>query len=347
MSAAPLPTIAVIVPNWNDARFLPRCLRSVLEQETPADQLIIVDDASTDNSVALIRQIISGNSRAELIVNASNLGVYGAVDRALERARSDYVLFLAANDFVLPGIFTRARDCLSRSPGIGLWSAMVWRVDEADNLVRLHPSPVIALRDRVFSPEECVKLAHRVGNWFTGTTLIYRRDAVQAADAFDPAYRGAADLITALVVASRHGVAYTPEPFGAFRIHAGSHSSSTLSDVARLEAMLDRLAVRGPELSPQLFTKAFVERIVLRYRFAAVRESAGTAISTVAARFSGWRRLALDFIDRWVPRKLERLRVALAFAILSPFDLWPTLMNRLLGWVIVRLRIGLSGEALP
>lgn len=346
-NSLPAPTIAVIVPNWNDARFLPRCLGSVLEQETPADQLVVVDDGSTDDSVSLIRTIISSNNRAQLIVNASNLGVYQAVDRGLERVRCDYVLFLAANDFVLPGIFARAKTCLSRSPGVGLWSAMVWRVDEADNVVRLHPSPVIALNDREYSPEQCVELANRIGNWFTGTTLIYRRDALQAAGAFDPAFRGAADFITALEVASHHGAAYSPEPFGAFRIHTGSHSSATLSDMVRLDAMLDRLAARGPELAPRMFSTAFVERTALRYRFAAVRESAGAAIPAVVPKVSGWRCTALVLVERLVPRRLGTLRVALVFAILRPFDILPTLWYRIVGWAIVRARLSLRRATPP
>ena len=199
------PKIAVIVPNRNDSRYLPRCIRSILEQEDPPDELIVVDDQSTDNSVALIRSLIAGQSWARLIESPVHLGTYGALDEALKIAQSEYVLFLSANDFVLPGIFARARSCLARHPGAGLWSAMGWLVDEEDRLIRLHLSPVIALRDAYFSPAQCLRLAHRFGNWFIGPTLIYHRDALEAAGRFDPAYMGWSDLLTALIVANRQG----------------------------------------------------------------------------------------------------------------------------------------------
>ncbi|MGH8671271.1 MAG: glycosyltransferase family 2 protein, partial [Burkholderiales bacterium] len=229
------PSIAVIVPNRNDARFLPRCLRSVLEQATPPEELIVVDDASTDDSVAIIKSLIQSYPRVQLFVNPVNIGANRTVNDSLGRARSEYVLLLSANDYVLPGIFSRAKTCLARSPGAGLWSAMAWLVDEDDRLIRLHPSPVVALNDTFLPPERCIKLAHRFGNWFTGTTLIYHRDTLSAVGGFDPSYGAPADLFTALTIASQRGAAYTPEPFAAIRIHAGSYSSRDLSDIAGLD----------------------------------------------------------------------------------------------------------------
>jgi cellulose synthase/poly-beta-1,6-N-acetylglucosamine synthase-like glycosyltransferase len=77
---AAMPRIAVIVPNHNDSRYLPRCIRSILEQEAPPDELILIDDRSTDDSVAVIRSLIAGRREARLIENPVNLGPYGAVD---------------------------------------------------------------------------------------------------------------------------------------------------------------------------------------------------------------------------------------------------------------------------
>ena len=262
------PSIAVILPNRNDARYLPRCLRSVLEQEVQPDELIVIDDQSTDDSAAVIRSLIAGHAHARLLENPVNLGVYGAVDEGLKHSRSEYALFLASNDFVLPGIFARAKSCLARAPGAGLWSALAWIVDEEDRPLRLHPSPVVALHDAYLDAHRCIEFAHRFGNWFTGTTVIYRRDAFEAAGRFDPVYMGMADLFTALVIASRHGAAYTPEPFAAIRKHADSYLTRTLSDPAGLEDILERICAHGRRTAPELFTGEFVERTVRRFRSA-------------------------------------------------------------------------------
>ena len=340
MNGAPArePSIAVIVPNRNDARYLPRCLRSVLEQQVPPDELIVIDDRSTDDSAAVIRSLIAGHSYAQLLENPVNLGVYGAVDEGLKRSRSEYALFLASNDFVLPGIFARAKACLARAPGAGVWSALAWIIDEEDRPLRLHPSPVVALRDTHIPAQRCIEYAHRLGNWFTGTTLIYRRDALEAAGRFDPVYMGMADLFTALIVAGRHGAAYTPDPYAAIRRHADSYLARTLSDPAGLEDILERICAHGRRTAPELFTPVFVERTVRRFHSASVRTTGGATLGAIAERSRGSVARALRAADRILPASWRLPRVVLAFLILRPFDLASTVWYRALGWAWVRLR---------
>jgi cellulose synthase/poly-beta-1,6-N-acetylglucosamine synthase-like glycosyltransferase len=333
------PSIAVVLPNHNDAHHLSRAVRSVLDQSAGADELIIIDDKSTDDSVPLIRSLIAGRANACLIENPVNLGVYGAVDVGLDRSRSDWVLFLAANDFVLPGIFERARASIARTPQVGLWSALSWMVDEEGRPVRLHPSPIVALRDRYLGPERCVRLAMRLGNWFTGPTLMYRREALEEAGRFDPAYMGMSDLHTALVIASRHGAAYSPAAYGVIRDHAGSYSGKTLADPAALDRMLEGMANHGRRAAPSLFTPAFVERTARRVHWTSVRRTGSATLEAFARRSPLLRMVAR------LPG--GRLRLAASFAVMRPFDILPTLWYRVLGWLCVRLRVrwGASRES--
>jgi len=166
---------------------------------------------------------------------------------------------------------------------------MAWLVNDEDRVIRLHSSPVIALADAYFPPEQCLRLAHRHGSWFTGPTLIYHRDTLEAAGRFDPAYMGLSDLLTALIVAGRRGAAYSPVPLGSFRIHGGSYLSRTLMDNANVETILDRLRKRGPPLAPGLFTGEFLERTALRFRFASLRSCKGANIANVAKKCTGFR----------------------------------------------------------
>jgi glycosyltransferase involved in cell wall biosynthesis len=332
------PSIAVIVPNWNDSRYLPRCLGSVFDQPVPPDELIVVDDQSTDDSDAVIRGLIEGRPGARLIRNPVNLGVYGAIHEGLKHSRSEYALFLASNDFVLPGIFERAKRCIARSPGVGLWSAMAWIVDEDDRPLRMHPSPVVSLRDRFFSPQECIELAYRHGNWFTGTTLIFRRGPLDEAGGFDKLYMGLSDLLTALIVASRHGAAYSPVPLCAMRKHAEGHLDRTLGEPGRLEYILSRLLEFGSRTAPELFSPEFSERTVRRLRFASIRSSGARTMREVAWHSPGWAGGMLLFVDRYLPRAWRLPRVAFTFVILRPFDVVPTLWYRFLGWIFVRSR---------
>jgi glycosyltransferase involved in cell wall biosynthesis len=338
------PRITVIVPNRNDSRYLLRCIRSILEQQDSSDELIVVDDQSTDNSVAVIRSLIAGQQGARLIENPINLGTYGALDEGLKIARSEYVTFLASNDFMLQGFLANARSCLARHPGAGIWSARGCLVDEEDQLIRVSFSPVLALRDAYFSPEQCVRLAHRFVSWFGGAATIYRRDTLELAGRFDPAYMGLSDLVTTLIVASQRGAAYSPALLSAYRIHSGGNFSRTMADSANVEAIIDRLHERGPALAPGLFTSGFLERIALRFRFELVRASKGGNIPNIATKYSGFRRFALNRIDRMLPSTFHRARVALTFFVLLPFDILPALWNRLLGGAVISLWLRLQGR---
>ena len=341
------PTITVIVPNYNDSRHLPRCLRSILDQQDGPQQLMVIDDKSTDDSVALIRYLIDDDPRATLVENPVNLGVNRTVSEALARVTTDYALFLSANDFLLPGIFTHARRALARAPGAGLWSSMAWLVDEDDQPIRLHPSPVVALCDAYLPPQECARLAHRLGSWFACTTVIYHRDTLRVIGGFDPVYGAPADLFAALAVSGRQGAVFSPEPFATIRIHQGSYSSRAMSDIAGVGRLLDELRARAPRLAPQMFTPAFLGRTVKRFHFACIRSTGGMALPDVAARTGAGSRVALLAIHRLVPQKFASVRVALAFFVLRPFELLPTLWYRLLGWMLVRIRLKLRGQAAP
>jgi glycosyltransferase involved in cell wall biosynthesis len=147
------PRIAVIVPNRNDSRHLSRCIRSLLEQDDAPDELIVVDDQSTDeraaHPVAHLRTI-----PARLLQNPERLGTNGALNRGSMR-RAANTCCSCRRTISCSCLFARAREGLARHPG-RLWSALGWLVDEDDRVIRLHRSPVIALRDAYISPEECV-----------------------------------------------------------------------------------------------------------------------------------------------------------------------------------------------
>ena len=334
---ARVPSICVIVPNYNDARFISRCLRSVLDQDVGPDELVVVDDHSSDDSVAIIRALIGAHPGAVIVENPANLGTYGAVDAGLARSQSDYVLFLSANDFVLPGIFARAKACLARFPGTGLWSAMGWIVDESDCPLRLQSLAVVSLADRHFGPQECRQMAWRLGSWFTGTTAIYRRATLEAAGRFDPAYGGLSDLISALIVTGKEGAVFSPEPYAVIRQHSGSYLSKTLGDARVLGPLLDRLRERGAAIAPELFTARFFERSAQRFVFAAIRATGGERIAEYLALCGGMQRRLLTLLDTLVPRSFGLLRIAGAFLVLRPFDIAPSVWNRYLGtWLVSR-----------
>jgi len=323
-------SVAVIIPNYNDAKYISRSVRSVMMQSLAPDEVIVVDDCSTDNSIEAIRELQLEFPSLKLIKHALNLGVYGALATGRAATTSEYVMFVAANDFLLQGLIAQAKHCLEKHPGVGLWSAMGWRVDEEDKLLGPVWLAVPHMKSKYFSADQCRSMASRFGSWFAGPSVIYNRAIMEGVGAFNPDYFGLADLICALMVASKAGAVFSPEPFVVIRMHADSYRLSTYSQATALVKIFERLSSHAPIVCPELFDSSFISRTVRRYVFAAVNASSGQVLlgfETVLPRVTSY---ALLWIQKFIPSKLKFARIALAFVVLRYFDFVVSLWNRVL-----------------
>src|SRR5262245_42051285 len=99
------PSISVILPNFNHGKFVGAALRALLSQSRAPAEIIFIDDASTDDSLSVIREIAATNPCIRVIENATNLGVVRSQQRGLEIATGDFIYLAAADDWVMPGFF--------------------------------------------------------------------------------------------------------------------------------------------------------------------------------------------------------------------------------------------------
>jgi len=341
-----MPTIAVVIPNRNDSAYLSNCFESILRQSVRPDQIIFVDDYSSDDSLLKARSQLGVLDGVTILANTSCLGTMGALNAGLKQVHCDYVLFLSSNDYLMDRIIERAKLSISKFEKPGIWSAMVWARDEHSPIKYIYPSPVIALKDRYFSPDECVNLAMKLGNWFTGTTILFHRETLQGIGGFDVEYRGLADLFAALTVSSIKGVVFCPQPLGVMRMHSGGYLWRTLTDLDDLEAILTKIESRGPKLSASLFTKQFCSRTKHRIRFAALRASGVIVNSTIYSNWIGGRYRLLQ-IAKSLAGERRRVMTILAFLLLRPFDISTFIRYRLFSllWVITQNWKNFRGEA--
>jgi len=114
-------SISVVVNNYNYARFLPAALDSALAQLTEGDELVVVDDGSTDESAAVLAGYEARHGIR--VIHQSNQGQLKAVLNGLAAARGELMLLLDGDDEYLPGYFQRLRDCAAANPGVGFFFA--------------------------------------------------------------------------------------------------------------------------------------------------------------------------------------------------------------------------------
>lgn len=97
------PRISVLMPCWNAARSAERALASVLDAEERDLQVVVVDDASTDDTTAVVRAVARRDSRVELVVAPENGGPSTARNLGLPLVRGEWLTFLDSDDQMLPG----------------------------------------------------------------------------------------------------------------------------------------------------------------------------------------------------------------------------------------------------
>src|SRR5213593_319770 len=108
------PILSVVLPNYNHARLIARALEALLAQDPAPDEVILVDDASTDDSLDVVAPFAARHPALRIIVNPSNTGAIATLARGLAAARGRYVYFAAADDWVFPGFFRLAVRMLER-----------------------------------------------------------------------------------------------------------------------------------------------------------------------------------------------------------------------------------------
>lgn len=100
-----LPRLTVITPSFNQAAYLERTLRSVLDQEYPDLEYIVMDGGSADGSVEILRRY---DDRLAYWVSEPDEGQSWAINRGIERATGEVIAYMNSDDYYLPGAFAAA-----------------------------------------------------------------------------------------------------------------------------------------------------------------------------------------------------------------------------------------------
>jgi glycosyltransferase involved in cell wall biosynthesis len=119
--------ISIVIPAYNAGVFIERAIQSVLKQTCPADEIIVVDDGSADNTAEIVRRF----GDKVKIIQQPNAGVSAARNAGIRAAGGDWIAFLDADDEWLPDYLKIQTELLSRNPHL-VWSAANYMTCYAD-----------------------------------------------------------------------------------------------------------------------------------------------------------------------------------------------------------------------
>ena len=255
------PSLSVLMPNYNHARFLPAALDAILAQSYRPLEVLVVDDGSTDGSVALLKRYEErAPGLVRLIENERNLGVVPTMQRLLTLAGGTHLHFAAADDVVLPGLYARSMAQLALNPTAGLCSTLSLTMSASGNLQGVLKTPVVLRRDGFIPAGAVLGVLRRHGSWFMGNTTIVRRAALLEAGGFRPELGPYCDGFVYPAIALRHGACFIPEPLGIWRRMEQSYSQQMNGRSDEVLRFVNYAEALMRTEYPDLFPSDYIER---------------------------------------------------------------------------------------
>jgi glycosyltransferase involved in cell wall biosynthesis len=229
-----MPKVSVIIPTHNRAAFLRAAVRSVLNQTFQDLEIIVVDDASEDETPGVIRSF--PDSRIRYIRHETNRGQGVTRNDGISRASGKYIALLDDDDEWLPDKLEKQVRLLDASPSnVGLIYTGFYRVDGWTKRVLSTVRP--EKRGKAFE-ELCVK------NWMgTCSTVLIRRACFEKTGLFDEGLASAADYDMWLRISKEFEIDYIHEPLVQYKVHDNRISTNHESMIRGLEGLLKKHAL--------------------------------------------------------------------------------------------------------
>jgi glycosyltransferase involved in cell wall biosynthesis len=205
-------SITVLLPIYNGARTLAQAVDSILRQDHRDFELLLIDDASTDGTAAIVREYARRDLRVTAVSHEHNVGLAGTLNEGLERARFDLVARLDQDDEALPERLRVQKAFLESHPGVavaGSWILHMGARPEFDRLVCLPTDH-----------EEIVTILPRE-NCMYHPSVMLRRSAVLEAGGYRGEFKNAEDYDLWLRLARMHELANVPQPLTRYRFSTG------------------------------------------------------------------------------------------------------------------------------
>lgn len=303
-----LPLVSVIMPAYNAQDFIREAICSVLEQDYPRLELIVVNDGSTDQTAQEAR-VFGERVR---VLEKENGGAAAARNHGISAAQGELVAFLDADDIWLPGKLSAQVGYLMKHPEVGMVTSnfLIWQ-PEPDGVFGQPPRPTI---DHVAD-----EIVREHSGWIYGEllcdcvvctiTVLIRRSVVDSVGLFNGDLRTGEDYEYWLRVSRQTQVTKLNRDFACYRIHAQSTTQVPRpidNEYLVLQGMLKKFGPVGPDgsrvpearLADRLFRICFSHGLIHYWRGdpRISRKAFREAIGYVGSRPKAWIYWALALI---------------------------------------------------
>lgn len=174
-----VPLVSIVAPCYNAEKYLEEAIQSIFGQEYPNFEVIVVDDGSTDNSVALLKQL--QKTYDFQLYTQPNQGVSAALNHGLRYAKGDYVSTPDLDDIMLPQSLRIRVDYLNQRPNVGCVGALIIYMDSDGKTIKQQQRDQI----RTYNFDQILSQAVVIG----APVALYRMSAMRSAGFYAPHLR--------------------------------------------------------------------------------------------------------------------------------------------------------------
>ncbi|WP_114749063.1 glycosyltransferase family 2 protein [Pleomorphovibrio marinus] len=127
------PLVSVITPFYNRAAYVEESVKSLLSQTYPNLEILIINDASTDDTLAKINEVVAGDQRARVINNESNKGLVHSLMDTVKEAKGEFIAIHGSGDISMPTRIEKQAEALRKDPKLVLVGCFVKKETESGN----------------------------------------------------------------------------------------------------------------------------------------------------------------------------------------------------------------------
>lgn len=225
-------SIDVAIPNYQYGRYLRDCVESVLSQGVPQLRVLIIDNASTDNSMEVAQQLASEDGRVSVVRHRTNLGHHASFNEAIDWAAADSFLLLCADDMLAPGALARCLPVLAQNPQVHLAFGRSTALRPTGMSMLIDPSEA---RWSVLPSHQLLERFCRTGACcICSCAAVVRTSAMKRVGHYRSTLQHTDDFEFWMRVAALGGfVAETRSTLARLRVHGNARSASIRADHSR------------------------------------------------------------------------------------------------------------------
>ncbi len=232
--------LSVILINYNHASYLKARIETILAQLPDNSELILLDDASTDNSVETSAPFVQADPRFRIIVNKKNLGVERNLNYGVTLAKGEYIFPLAVDDLLQPGSIRALLDPLLDNPHMNFCSCQFASIDTQTSKEWIQPLPEHLMKApyTVLTPLDMVK-AVRQFQLTCSSSIMIKRSLWFKYGGYK--HRLGSDWFFNYAIALTEGLIFVPRPLQYWRKTGSSHAHHFCTIAAKKEMLFSIL----------------------------------------------------------------------------------------------------------